>query len=585
MKARPQPPPAVVRARWPRWPSWPPGAIWALLAGLSLPVVAQVVPDTGRLIGDQEAVRRLPLAPRLPLPAWTPAGAAPPPADSGPRLRVKAFRFGLNSLYSGQRLGELLDDLVGRELGLADLQAAADRITGFYRRQGYFLAQAFVPAQDIADGVVDISVLEGRLGQLRLDNQSPVADAVVRGRLAGLQPGQPLAAHALERSLLLINGLAGAAAQSTLTPGASVGTTDLDIRVDALARTSASLGLDNHGNRFSGAWRANAAFSVNSPLAIGDALALQATTAGALFQHARLAYQGPLGEQGLQLGAAGSTMAYRLGHEFAALQAHGRAGTASAYALWPWQRGRLLNVNLQANLEHKRLADRTDGSNTASDKTMDALILGWSGDRVDSLGSSGSGISSWSLSVTGGRLRLDAASAALDAAGQRTAGGFAKLAWLLARQQQLPALGTDWSLWAQLSGQLSLPPLRAGAAAKNLDSSEKFSLGGVHGVRAYPQGEAASDDAWLANIELRRALGPSWQLSGFVDAATGRPSQQPVAADGAKRKRLSGVGLSSTYLRPGGLSWQAAMAWRTGDPPLSDRDRSARLWTSLQQTF
>lgn len=580
MKARPQPPPAVVLARWPL------GAIWALLAGLSLPVAAQVVPDTGRLIGDQEAVRRLPLAPRLLLPAWTPAAAAPPPADSGPRLRVNAFRFGLNSLYSGQRLGELLDDLVGRELGLADLQAAADRITGFYRQQGYFLAQAFVPAQDIADGVVDISVLEGRLSQLRLDNQSRVADAVVRGRLAGLQPGQPLAAHALERSLLLINGLAGAAAQSTLIPGASVGTTDLDIRVDALARTSASLGLDNHGNRFSGAWRANATLSVNSPLEIGDALSLQATTAGALFQHARLAYQWPLGEHGLQLGAAGSTMAYRLGHEFAALQAHGRAGTASAYALWPWQRGRLLNVNLQANLEHKRLADRSDRSNTASDKTVDALILGWSGDRVDSLGPSGSsGSSSWSLSVTGGRLRLDAATAALDAAGQRTAGGFAKLSWLLARQQRLPALGTDWSLWAQLSGQLSLPPLRAGDAAKNLDSSEKFSLGGVHGVRAYPQGEAASDDAWLANIELRRALGPSWQLSGFVDAAIGRPSHQPVAPDGAQRKRLSGVGLGSTYWRPGGLSWRAAVAWRTGDPPLSDRDRSARLWTSLQQTF
>lgn len=562
---------------------WQRSAIWALLAGLSLPLSAQVVPDTGRLIEDQEAVRRLPPVQRVPLPAWAPPTEAQPSADSGPRLQVKAFRFAPNNLYSAQRLGGLLDDLLGRELSLADLQAAADRITGFYRQQGYFLAQAFVPAQDIADGVVDITVLEGRLGQLRLDNQSRIADAVVRGRLERLQPGQALAADELERSLLLINGLAGADVQSTLTPGATVGTTDLDIRVVTLARMAASLGLDNHGNRYSGAWRVNAALSLNSPLEAGDALSLQASSAGDLFKYARLAYQRPLGHNGLQLGAAGSTMAYRLGQEFAALQAHGRAEIASAYALWPWQRGRLLNLNLQASVEHKQLADRTDSSNTRSDKTVDALILGWSGDRVDSVG--GSGFNSWQVNLSSGRLRLDAATAALDDAGQRTGGRYAKLSWLAARQQRLPVLGDDWSVWAQLSGQLSLPQLATGDAAGNLDSSEKFSLGGVQGVRAYPQGEAACDDAWLANLELRRALGPSWQLSGFVDAAAGRPSHSPVSADVANRRRLSGVGLSSTYFQSGGLSWLAAVAWRTGEPARSDHDKSPRLWTSLQQVF
>ncbi|MBC7726465.1 MAG: ShlB/FhaC/HecB family hemolysin secretion/activation protein [Microbacteriaceae bacterium] len=520
---------------------------------------------------------------RLALPAWA-APAAPSPADdSGLRLRLTAFRFSLNSRFSAQRLGGLLDDLLGLELGLSGLQAAADRITAFYRQQGYFLALAFVPAQDIADGVVEITVLEGRLGQVRLDNQSGIADAIVRGRLAPLQPGQPLAADTLERSLLLINSLAGAQVQSTLTPGASVGTSDLDIRVDALPRTAVSIGLDNYGNRFSGAWRAHAALSVNSPLDSGDALSLQTTRAGPLFQHARLAYQWPLGQHGLQVGAAGSAMAYRLGHGFAALQAHGRADIASVYALWPWLSARNLNVKLQVNVEHKRLADRTDSVNSASDKTVDALILGGSGDRVDGLG--GSGASSWSLSLTNGRLRLDAPAAAGADTGQRTGGRFAKLSWLAARQQQLPVLGADWSLWAQFSGQASLPQPATGDAARNLDSSEKFSLGGAQGVRAYPQGEAPADDAWLATIELRRALGSAWQLSGFVDTAMGRPSHTAAAPDDANLRRLSGVGLGSSYVQPGGLSWGATVAWRTSGPPRSDHDRSPRLWSSLQQQF
>lgn len=41
---------------------------------------------------------------------------------------------------------------------------------------------------------------------------------------------------------------------------------------------------------------------------------------------------------------------------------------------------------------------------------------------------------------------------------------------------------------------------------KNLDSSEKFFLGGAHGVRACPLGRAAGDEGALATLELRCAL-------------------------------------------------------------------------------
>ena len=40
-------------------------------------------------------------------------------------------------------------------------------------------------------------------------------------------------------------------------------------------------------------------------------------------------------------------------------------------------------------------------------------------------------------------------------------------------------------------------------ASKNLDSSERFYLGGAQGVRAYPQGEASGDQGILGTAELR----------------------------------------------------------------------------------
>ena len=40
-------------------------------------------------------------------------------------------------------------------------------------------------------------------------------------------------------------------------------------------------------------------------------------------------------------------------------------------------------------------------------------------------------------------------------------------------------------------------------ANKNLDSSEKFTLGGIGGVRAYPSGEASGDEGRKISFDLK----------------------------------------------------------------------------------
>ena len=545
----------------------------AFLLGAITPLAAaQAPPDTGRLMQDQERLRLPAAAPRLALPRLEEAASPASDASDGLRVRTTAFRFSRNSAFDDATLAMQLADLVGQELGLADLHAAAARITAYYRQHGYFVASAYLPAQDIRDGVVQLTVLEGQLGKLRVDNRSPVAEHVVRAFLPELREGSPLRDDTLERGLLLLNGLPGVEVQSTLKPGASLGTTDLDLRIGG-QRTGGNLSLDDFGNRFSGAWRAGAQLNVNSPLGLGDVLTLRASQSDAQFRYARLAYQLPAGGRGLQLGGAWSAMRYRLGQDFAVLLAHGSAEIGSAYALYPLQRRRDTNLNLQANLDHKHLVDRTDSTEAMSDKTITLLTLGISGDQSD--GVAGGGATSWSLAYTGGNLRLDPLSARFDAAGQRAGGGYNKWTLLLGRQQRLGGLAR-WSVSGQASVQL---------AGKNLDTSEKFSLGGVQGVRAYPQGEAACDDALLASLALNYAPGAAWQLSGFVDGAAGRLNHTPIPAATNNRQTLSGGGLGVNYTQPGGLSVAATLAWRSGRAPLSDRDRAPRLWMSLQTYF
>ncbi|MBS1191247.1 MAG: polypeptide-transport-associated domain protein, ShlB-type [Rhodocyclaceae bacterium] len=520
-------------------------------------------PDAGQLLESIKPVPELrpDAAPALPeaLPA-RPTMALP--ADV--KVFVRHFRISGARAFSGQDLLALLQDAEGREWRLADLQGLADRITRHYRDHGYLLAWAYIPAQSIEDGTVEIAVLEGRLGRLALENHSLLGDSAAARQLGGLRPGEAIQGPRLERALLLLNDLPGVEVRSTLKPGASVGLTDLDVALAAGRPVDGNVTIDTFGDRFTGSLRAGATLNLNSPAGWGDVLSLRGLTAGEGLSYGRVAYQVPVGAVGTRAGIAWSQMRYELGKDFSALQAHGDAEIATVYLLQPLLRSRRTNLNAQLTYEHKELDDRVDALATASRKKLDVWSLGLSGDQADGLG--GGGISQYGASLVAGDLGLDPASAALDGAGLRTRGDYTKVAYQAMRLQRF----TDsLHLKGQLSGQ---------SAQKNLDSSEKLSLGGAYGVRAYPQGEAASDDAWLLNLELRYAPAPAWQLIGFYDAASGRISHERLPGTSRNSRWLSGAGVGMTWSQAADLSFQAFAAWRTAAGPQSDNDRSPRFW-------
>lgn len=541
---------------------------WLTLMLLCAAAAHAAPPDAGTLLDSLK-----------PAPSLVPRGTEALPEapvrpamklDATVRIAVKDIRVSGAKAFSETELQTLIADAIGRELGLAELDELAWRITRHYRAAGYLLARAYLPAQEITEGVVEIAVLEGRLGRLRIDNRSPLADERVAARLAGLKEGAAVEGDALERSLLLLDDLPGVEVKSTLRPGVSVGTTDLDIRLATSAPYAGSLELDNHGNRYTGEWRLGGSFTAANLAGLGDSLALRALAADGM-RYGRLAWQLPVNALGTQAGAAYSEMRYTLGEDFANLKAHGTAAIGSAYLLHPIVRSRRANLNAQLNYEHKRLDDHVDSTATHTAKTLGTWTLGLSGDRLDGLG--GGGLIQWSVAYSAGRLDLDAASRALDALGYRAQGGYDKLVLNLARQQHL----TDTlTLSAKLQAQ---------HAGKNLDSAEKMSLGGAQAVRAYPQGEAPAADAWLASLELRYRFAPDWQASFFYDAAQGRLNHRPLATDTDNTRRLSGPGLGLTWSRPGDFFVQLGIAWRDGPQPTSDTDRSPRAWVQAVKHF
>jgi hemolysin activation/secretion protein len=179
----------------------------------------------------------------------------------------------------------------GSELSLADLRTMAAKIAAFYHRNGYFLAQAYLPEQDIKDGAVTIAVLDGRYGRVTLRNDSGVSDGVANRLLSGLNSGDLVAAEPLENRLLLLSDLPGVQVKSTLVPGASVGASDLIVDLTPGQRVSGSIDADNAGNRYTGTNRIGATVNLNDPTGHGDVATLRVLGSGSGLKYARIAYQ------------------------------------------------------------------------------------------------------------------------------------------------------------------------------------------------------------------------------------------------------------------------------------------------------
>ena len=99
--------------------------------------------------------------------------AIPPALPVSPTLKVQVTRFTFsgNTLFSDEQLETVVQEFIGKELDFEALTDAATKVRAFHRERGYFLAQAYLPQQAIRDGVVEIAVIEGRVGIVELQRR------------------------------------------------------------------------------------------------------------------------------------------------------------------------------------------------------------------------------------------------------------------------------------------------------------------------------------------------------------------------------------------------------------------------------
>jgi hemolysin activation/secretion protein len=498
------------------------------------------------------------------------------PNEESSKIIVNSLKVSGAQVYSEADLLAVTGFKSGSELSLSDLRGMAAKIADYYHQHGYFVAQAYLPAQDIKDGIITIAVIVGQYGKISLNNQTNLNDDLAHNLLGDLNNGDLISSEPLENNLLLLSDLPGVRVNSTLVPGATQGASDLNVNVTPGQRVTGSIDGDNAGNRYTGMYRGGATINFNEPFGQGDVASLRILTSGTGLNYGRASYQMQLGKA--SVGVAYSYLAYELGREFKSLGAHGTAQIASIYGNYPLIRSYDNNLYVQLAYDEKIFQDKATNTLTHN-KRAHVLRSSLYGDHHD--GFWGGGMDAYSLTLSSGYIDLETPEVrALDATTAKTNGYYSKFSLYAMRLQNV----TDSiSLFTSINGQV---------ASKNLDVSEKMELGGMYGVRAYPEGEAYSDQGVIFTAEARLLL-PKFsdlipgqmQLIGFADIGTATSYQNPWSP-GSNSRTLSGAGVGFNWIDPNNFAIKTYYAHRLGNEKvLSAPDQSGQFWIQMVKYF
>jgi hemolysin activation/secretion protein len=485
----------------------------------------------------------------------------------GMRLEIKGFRIVGLTVADPAEFASDLESFIGTEKRFQDLLDAAAAIKRNLAGLGFFLADVVVPEQKIADGIVELRVLEGRLGKVRLevDPAARIDRDLLQSYIGSLEEGGLIRTADVERALFQIHDLRGIVATSSFAPGAVTGTADLTIRVAAAKKFDGNFDFDANGSIYTGLHRAGAGIDANGLFGRGEIISVRASNAiDGNLRFARASILIPIGPWGTKIGGAISDLNYRLGTpSFEALKVNGAAYVTSLTAIHPFIRSRNTNLMLIAQSDKREFYDISLASGDENRKASDVNSLALSGDFRDRLG--GGGINVFNIAYTLGDLKFGIAAKELadqGAGGRKLKGLFGKTNLTLSRLQ---AIDERLALYASYSQQFT---------NKNLDPSEKFSLGGPNAVRAYPQGEGAGDEGYFGQIELRyrlpveEDLPGSMVLAGFYDFGRSVLIKKPTTADltgatpAALLRRIAGPGIGVNWEVPNDWYLRATMAFR-----------------------
>ena len=475
-------------------------------------------------------------------------------SDSSKTVFIKDFTFAGNSAISNEELKQNLKAYVGKELSFNQIQEVLAVVTKVYRDKGYFVARAYLGKQDLVknDNLLFISIIEGKYGKIKLNNNSLVNDNSLQAILDNAKSNGIINVKDIERALLLINDRNGVKVSSSVVEaGKEVGSSNLNIDTTSTKRVDGYIVADNYGSRYTGYNRVQGLININSPFNIGDKISISGLVSnGADLKNGKIAYELPLNSYGLKSDFAYTRTNYNLVEEYKSLDAKGNSSIYEAGLSYPLIRSTNENLYLKGKYYHKDMNDFMSGDKY-EDKSINSFVTTLEYDKNYSIGTLPARVFA-NLNLTTGHLS--------SKNNNPNNGNYNKVDTYISNDIYFNEI---FSLNTNLTAQKVL-------GNKNLDGSEDLTLGGPNAVKLYPYSEQSAENGYIASFELFSKLpniaSYNHKIGLFYDM--GNVYQEKNLDTTFQRKTLQDIGLGY-YSSFDDFFLRAQIAWGLNSKPIS----------------
>jgi hemolysin activation/secretion protein len=495
-----------------RLAGWPVGA--AVILGVAAvffgdPAMAQLPPQAPPQVSPIPFIAPPappPVSPGLPVPNDE---SFPNLASSTP-LAVTSVVVDGSSTLTPEEISRITRGLVGPAVPTSTIEAARLSLLRRYRDAGYPLVT--VSASLGSNGRLRITVIEGRISEVKLDGDIGPAGTKVLQFLQNLVRPGPTSAAALERWLLLAQEVPGVSLQTVLRPSETEpGALILVARVSRKA-VSGLVVADNRAYPNTGPQQILAVAGYNSLTSLGERteISLYKSLLNNTQIFGQASFETFLGSSGLKLrvyGGAGNTQPIGT---LAIVGYNGETEVGGAQLSYPliYSRQQKLNLLGMFDLFDTATYQTTSGGTPTSQDRLRIFRIGADYALLDNVfGATRPAVNDVTIRVSHGIQGLGSTnngSTTLSRLGSVM--NFTSVSAQVSRDQTLFAPWPDAtiSLFGLVTGQ---------ASGSILPSEEQFHLGGIQFTRGFYAGELSGDNALAATAELR--LHTSAQVNTF----------------------------------------------------------------------
>ncbi len=418
-----------------------------------------------------------------------------PKEEKGPKVLIKQIKVTGATIIPEDKIREIVNPYENKTLTANEMGKVADLITDLYRTKGYITSRAYIPPQDLSSGVLEIKVLEGKMGALDIKGNQYFKKEVYQNKI-DIKQGEEFNYNKLRSGLVEINQHPDRSAKATLLPGKERGETDVSLEVKDKLPIHYGFTYDNFGSRFIHRDRLALTLDHNNVTGHDDLLALKLQKAEADTYALRSArYLLPMGNL-WELGLFAARTRLKLDEELKDLESRGKSTLLSIFLNRYLYSEENFNMRLTGGFDYKHVRNYLLGAENSRDE-MRVLKLGFDFDKFDKYGRT-IFVDEFNYGIADLWGGLDE----VDARASRTGSGgkFTKWNMYLLRLQNMDFPPGSSLLW---KNNLQISPYI-------LTASEQFQVGGITNNRGYPPAEKVGDEGLASSLELSM---PAYGLS------------------------------------------------------------------------